>query len=62
MQHGVAKARSALFQEINIPEIIKLQRFLKLSMGHLLPPEKLKEIKRQAKTTEIDLHSDYEHK
>ena len=31
-------------------------------MGHLLPPEKLKEIKRQAKTTEIDLDSGSEDK
>ena len=37
MQKGVSEARKALFKEINIMEIIKLQRFFKLSIWELLP-------------------------
>ena len=54
MQRGVAEARVALYKEINIPEIIKLHRFLKLSLLHLLPPEKLKEIDKQVSSIVID--------
>ena len=58
MQRGVEKARTALFKEINIPEIIMLHRYLKLVLIHLLPPDKLKEIKKQARSTIIDPDSD----
>ena len=34
--------------------MIKLQRLLKLALGHLLPPEKLNEIEQQASFTVID--------
>ena len=58
MQRGVEKARTALFKEINIPEIIMLHRYLKLVLIHLIPPDKLKEIKKQARITIIDPDSD----
>ena len=62
MQRGVAKARGALFKEINIPEIIKLHCFLKLALIHLLPPEKIKEMKKQVKSTVIDPDNDCDDK
>ena len=62
MQRGVAQARGALYKEINIPEIIKLHRFLKLSLLYLLPPEKLKEINKRASSTIIDPDRDSDDK
>ena len=62
MQRGVEKARGALFEEFNLPEIIKFQRFIKLALGHILPPEKLKEIRKQAKSTVIDPGSESDEK
>ena len=58
MQRSVAKARADLFKEINIPEIIKLQRLLKSALEQLLPPEKIKEIKKHTEFTVIDTPSE----
>ena len=62
MQRSVAKARAGLFKEINIPEIIKLQRLLKSALAQLLPPEKIKEIKKHTKFTVIDTFSESDDK
>ena len=47
-------AREALQQELNIIEIVKAQRLLKVALKHLLQPEKLSEFKRSTRYKIID--------
>ena len=58
MQRGMIKARQALFQEVSILEMIKLQRFLKLAMSNILPCNTVNDLRKRVRTRVIELESD----
>ena len=58
MQRGMSKARQALFREVSIIEMIKLQRFLKLAMSNILPCTTVMDLRKRVRTRVIELESD----